>query len=99
METGKKYSIVQIIDRLNIGGTERVLVTLSNLLHEKGHNVSVVTTVTEGPLAAMLNKNIPVINLQRKWKWNPVTMYRLIKAIKHFDIIHVHSSYNLRYLF
>lgn len=26
-------------------------------------------------------------------------MYRLIKTIRHFDIIHVHSSYNLRYLF
>jgi glycosyltransferase involved in cell wall biosynthesis len=95
----RQYSIVQIIDRLNIGGTERVLVTLSNLLQEKGHNVNVVCTVTKGPLAVMLNKKIPVIELKRKWKWNPVTMHTLIKAIRHFDIIHVHSSYNLRYLF
>ncbi|QEC67816.1 glycosyltransferase family 4 protein [Panacibacter ginsenosidivorans] len=95
----KKFSVVQIIDRLNIGGTERVLVTLSNLLQDNGHHVAVVTTVTKGPLAVMLNKEIPVIELKRKWKWNPVTMYRLIKAVKHFDIIHVHSSYNLRYLF
>lgn len=95
----KKKSVVQIIDRLNIGGTERVLVTISNLLMERGHDVSVITTVNKGPLAGMLHKNIPIIDLKRKWKWNPVTMYRLIKAIRKFDIIHVHSSYNLRYLF
>ncbi|MEP6845555.1 MAG: glycosyltransferase family 4 protein [Panacibacter sp.] len=94
-----KYSIVQVIDQLNIGGTERVLITLNNLLQERGHKVSVVTTVTEGPLASLLNQDIPVINLKRKWKWNPVTMYRLIQIIKEFDIVHVHSSYNLRYLF
>lgn len=95
----KKFSVVQIIDRLNIGGAERVLVTLSNLLQEKGHCVSVVTTVTKGPLVTALNKDVPVIDLRRKWKWNPITMYKLIKAVKGFDIIHVHSSYNLRYLF
>ncbi len=94
-----KYSVVQVIDQLNIGGTERVLVTLSNLLYEHGHNVSVITTVATGPLASQLNKNISVINLHRKWKWSPVTMYRLIQAIKGFDIIHVHSSYNLRYVY
>ncbi|HRH47831.1 MAG TPA: glycosyltransferase family 4 protein [Panacibacter sp.] len=95
----KKLTVVQIIDQLNVGGAERVLVTLSNLLYQNGHSVTVVATVTKGPLAAQLNKEIPFIDLQRKWKWNPFTMFSLIKAIKGFDIIHVHSSYNLRYVY
>ena len=95
----EKYSIIQIIDQLNVGGAERVLVTLSNLFHEHGHAVTVLTTVRPGPLASLLNNGIQQITLNRKWKWNPITMYRLYKAVKAYDIIHVHSSYNLRYLY
>lgn len=95
----RKLSVVQITDQLNVGGAERVLVTLTNLLYKNGHKVTVLTTVARGPLALQLNKKIPVIDLQRKWKWNPVKMLQLIKAIKTFDIIHVHSSYNLRYVY
>lgn len=94
-----KISVVQIIDRLNTGGTERVLITLANLVHKHEHKTAVVTTVSEGALASLLNENIPLINLKRKWKWNPVTMYKLVRVIKKFDVIHVHSSYNLRYVF
>ena len=94
-----KLTVVQIIDQLNVGGAERVLVTLSNLLCEKGHSVTVLTTVNKGVLVSQLNESIPVIDLQRKWKWNPFKMYQLIKAIRDFDIIHVHSSYNLRYVY
>ncbi len=95
----KKPSVVLITDQLNVGGAERVLVTLSNLLYQHGHAVTVVTTVTQGPLAAQLHNQIPVIDLQRKWKWNPLTMLRLVKSIKAFDVIHVHASYNMRYVY
>lgn len=95
----KKPSVVQITDQLNAGGAERVLVTLSNLLYKHGHAVTVITTVTKGPLATQLHPEIPVIDLERKSKWNPITMFRLVKIIKAFDIIHVHASYNLRYVY
>ena len=95
----KKLSVVQITDQLNVGGAERVLVTLSNLLYKNGHQAAVLTTVTKGPLALQLNEGISVIDLKRKWKWNPFKMLQLVKAIKAYDIIHVHSSYNLRYVY
>ena len=94
----KNLKVVQVIDRLHIGGAERVLVTLSNLLYEHGHHVTVVTTVTPGPLAASLHKNIPLINLNRRRKWNLFIMLRLIRAVRQFDIVHVHSRHNMRYL-
>ncbi len=95
----RKFKVVQITDRLNIGGAERVVVTLSNLLQQNGHSVKVITTVNPGPLADQLHKDILQINLNRKWKWNPVTMRHLINEVKDYDVIHVHSSYNLRYLY
>src|SRR5205085_9781365 len=95
----RKFKIAQIMDRLHIGGAERVVVMLSNLLQQHGQTVKVITTVTPGPLAKQLHKEIKQVTLNRKWKWNPVTMRRLINEIKDYDIIHVHSSHNLRYLY
>jgi len=95
----RKFKIVQIIDRLHVGGAERIVVMLSNLLQQHGHTVKVITTVSHGPLSKQLDKEIKQVNLDRKWKWNPVTMRRLIHEVKDYDIIHVHSSHNLRYLF
>ncbi len=94
-----RYSVAQVIDQLNIGGAEQVLVMLANLLWKHGHAVSVITTVASGPLANKLHPEMNIVNLKRKWKWNPVTMYRLIKVLRRFDVVHVHSSYNLRYVF
>lgn len=93
------YKIAHIIDQLNIGGTENVLVTLCNILSRHGHAVTVVTTVTTGPLAAQLDDNIQLVNIGRKSKWDVGAMRRLCRVLKGFDVIHVHSSYNLRYLF
>jgi glycosyltransferase involved in cell wall biosynthesis len=95
----RKFKVAQIIDRLHIGGAERVVVMLANLLQQHGHTVRVITTVNPGPLEKELNKEIERVNLNRKWKWNPVTMRRLISEVKDYDIIHVHSSHNLRYLY
>lgn len=97
MANSRKISVAHVIDRLNVGGAERIAVTLANIFHANGHEVLFITTVSKGPLAALLKKNVSLINLARKWKWNPVTMYRLIQAVKKFDVVHVHSRHNLRY--
>jgi glycosyltransferase involved in cell wall biosynthesis len=94
-----KLKVVQIIDRLHIGGAERVVVMLSNILQEHGHTVKVITTVSGGPLVNQLNKDIQHLNLDRKWKWNVVTMRKFRNEIKDYDVIHVHSSHNLRYVY
>lgn len=91
--------IVQIIDTLNVGGAERVLVTLANLLHRKEHEVTVITLLEPGPLAVQLLPDIPIRSLRRGWKWNVMKMLQLVRWCQPFDIIHVHSSHNLRYVF
>ncbi len=97
--TDRKYSIVQIIDTLEAGGAEKVLVTLSNILFNHGHTLTVITTLQKGSLASQLNKGIEIKELNRKSKWNLNDMRRLVQWCKPFDIIHVHSSHNLRYVY
>ncbi|MDE3234944.1 MAG: glycosyltransferase family 4 protein [Bacteroidota bacterium] len=94
-----KPSVIQVIDTLAPGGAERVLIDLSNILYMHGHRVKVLTTLAPGPLAEQLHKGIEVESLYRKSKWNPGTMYKLVKACKHFGLVHVHSTHNLRYVF
>jgi len=91
--------IVQIIDTLQIGGAERVLVTLANLLKKNAHEVTVITLLKPGMLATQLAADIPVRALQRGWKWNIFKMYQLVRWCRPFDVVHVHSSHNLRYVF
>lgn len=95
--TGMK--IVQIIDTLNVGGAEKVLVNLSNLLHRHGHSVTVITLLEPGLLASQLLPGVQLHALRRGWKWNPLQMWRLVQWCRPFEVIHVHSSHNLRYLF
>ncbi len=94
----KQISVVQVIDQLNAGGAERVLVNWANILNEKGHPSSIVTTVAPGILAKDIKEDVAFFDLRRKWKWNPFAMYRLVKIIKDYDVVHVHSSHNLRYV-
>jgi glycosyltransferase involved in cell wall biosynthesis len=96
---GPKLRVVQIIDRLHIGGAERILVMLSNILFRHGHSLKVITTVGEGPLTSELEDGIERVNLERKWKWNVITMRKLVSEIEDYDVIHVHSSHNLRYVY
>ncbi|WP_439151532.1 glycosyltransferase [Winogradskyella sp.] len=90
--------IIQVIDQLNVGGAERVLVDISNLLHEHGHDVTVLCLLDESVLDTQLNKQIPIIYLRRKNKFNPIYIIRLYKVLKQFNVIHIHLRQVLRYV-
>ncbi|WP_370392201.1 glycosyltransferase [uncultured Winogradskyella sp.] len=90
--------IVQVIDRLEVGGAERVLVDLTNLLHESNYAVSVVCLLEEGQLDAQLASEIPVTYIRRKNKFNPIYLFKLYKELNKYDVIHIHLRQVLRYV-
>ncbi|HLV40394.1 glycosyltransferase [Xanthomarina sp.] len=90
--------VVQVIDRLNVGGAERVLVDLANLLYENNCDVTVVCLLEEGQLDGYINKAIPLIYLRRKNKYNPLYLIRLYRILIQFDVIHIHLRQVLRYV-
>lgn len=91
--------IVHIIDTLDAGGAEKVLVTLCNILAAKGHQVTVITILHNGTLRDQLLPAIKVLCLQRTSKWKLHSMRTLVHWCRPFDVVHVHSSHNLKYLF
>lgn len=90
--------VLQVIDQLNVGGAERVLVDLSNILHQHGEEVTVLTLVRPGKLASQLSPDIQVIDLKRQFRFSLYKMFQLNRICRQFDVVHVHLRYNFRYV-
>ena len=93
-----QLKVLQVIDTLNIGGAERVLVNLSNLLITHGIDISVVQITTPGPLSAELHPDVRQFSLNRKYRLSPSAFIRLIRLIHNHTIVHVHMRYNFLYV-
>jgi glycosyltransferase involved in cell wall biosynthesis len=90
--------ILQVIDQLNVGGAERVLVDMTNILHQRGENVTVLTLVRPGKLAAQLNSAVLRINLNRLNRFSLTKLFEINRICSRYDIVHVHLRYNFRYV-
>ena len=91
--------IALLNDKLDAGGAEKVLVNMANMLHSNGIDVSVVLFLGASVLDSLINPAIPIHYLHRKGRFDVKAMFALKKVVKGFDIVHVHSRYNLRYYF
>ncbi len=94
----RPLKILQIIDRLDAGGAERVMVDLSNILHEAGHQVTTLAILNHGELGKFLNPEIKKINLKRSGKFNLKTLKKLSAEANEHDVLHVHMRHNLKYV-
>ena len=56
------YKVLQIIDKLDIGGAEKITVLLANLMAEKGHDSGLLTLIDAGKLIENLDNNVKYIN-------------------------------------
>lgn len=90
--------ILQIIDQLEVGGAEKVLVDMSNILDEHQHDVTVLCLLTPAVLDTHLNTTIKRVYLKRKNKYNPFTLYRLYRQLNTYDVVHVHCRQVMRYV-
>lgn len=86
--------VIQVIDTLKLGGAERVAVDIANLLYSKNINVKLIVLKSEGELKFQISKNIDVIYLPYRNKFNPLFWFYLYKSLKNSNIIHVHMRHN-----
>jgi glycosyltransferase involved in cell wall biosynthesis len=90
--------ILQIIDKLNVGGAERVFVDMCNILYENNYNVTAFLLLDEGVLDNDLNNNLSKIYLRRRNKWNVIKMIQCASILKKYDIIHCHCRHVYKYI-
>lgn len=88
--------ILHVITSLQTGGAEHLLVDLLPLLREDGRN-AVELLVFNGeptPFMEVLNaKGIPIHQLSmRKNVYNPLNIFKLMRFIGEYDIIHTHNT-------
>lgn len=90
--------ILHVIDTLRIGGAERVMVDLSNILYENGEEVTALFLLDKGPLAKELNPHINQYELKRYKRFSIKSVFRFVSIAKQYDIIHVHMRHCFEYV-
>jgi len=90
--------VLQVIDRLNVGGAEKVFLTLSSLLKTHGVAVDALLFEDGGELMQQLNKDIRLHILDRRNKYSIMTLKRLNGICRGYDIVHVHMRYCYTYV-
>ncbi len=90
--------ILQVIDKLSVGGAERVCIDLSNLLLANNVDISVLTFTNHDELEWQLNDNISIVKYERKSKFNFFSAIEISKILNNYDIIHVHMRHVYRYI-
>ena len=90
--------VLQIIDKLDVGGAERVTVNMANIFFENSVDISVLCLLDKSLLDDELNPKIPILYLKRKNKFSVSKLAELFKILRKYDIIHIHSRHVLRYV-
>lgn len=92
-------TVIQVVDSLRLGGTERMSVDLSNGLVAGGWTVHLVLTREAGPLAEDLDPQVQVHNLARRSRWDVEGLRSLRDLVRDAcpAIVHVHGWSSLRF--
>ncbi len=86
--------IVQLVDSLDLGGTERMSVNIANSLAEKGIESYLYVTRNFGGLEAYVSPAVKLQAFGKKSKLDLHAFYDLLKSLKEInaDILHVHQT-------
>lgn len=84
--------VLQVINNLSGGGAEKLVTEISIELNRKQIKTDIlIFNNNNDKYTDILNKNgIRIINLNQKNIYNPMIIFKVIKYLKNYDVIHVH---------
>ncbi len=91
---GDRLGVMHLVDTLEVGGAERVAVTLVNHLDRKQYVSHLCSTRREGPLADAVDRSVRRLKLNRRWRFDLGPVFRLRRYIQENQIavLHAHGS-------
>jgi len=87
--------ILHVITSLQLGGAETLVVNLLKRFHDEGHEVGVVVfNGKQTELMERLERECPSCKIYRLGNsyYNPWYIFKLLRIIKNYDIVHTHNS-------
>lgn len=90
--------ILQVIDRLETGGAERLLISITHLVADKDISAGVLLFNDCGALGKELDPRVEVHLLNRTNKFNLFTLYKAHCVCKQYDIVHAHLRHVYAYI-
>ncbi len=90
--------VLHVIDRLNIGGAEKVFVDIIHLLADAGIEVGALLFEKGFPLDDQIDKRVKTYVLNRKNKFSISKMYEAHKLCSRYNIVHVHMRHCYNYI-
>jgi glycosyltransferase involved in cell wall biosynthesis len=90
--------IAHVVLSLEVGGQERLIVSLSRELARRGHEVAVVSLTPGGGLRGDL-ATVPVIDVPHEGGFEPSLVPRIARALRPLraDVVHTHNAAPLIY--
>ena len=85
--------ILHIINALEVGGAERLLMDALPMMKAKGHDVEVLLLQSTGDVfeEQLKKEGIRVSAINAKGgRYSPLNILRLMKMMKGYDVIHSH---------
>jgi glycosyltransferase involved in cell wall biosynthesis len=91
--------IIQIIDSLDIGGAENMCIQLSNLMHRKGHEVTILYfRETYNSFFNKVEKGIDIKFIQKEL--HHLNFYiKIASVLRRFDVVHIHMKSSLKVIY
>ncbi|PJJ10985.1 glycosyltransferase involved in cell wall biosynthesis [Flavobacterium sp. 1] len=83
--------IIQLIDSLEAGGSERMAVSYANTLANKIEFSALVATRKEGDLLHQINQNVSYLFLNKKKQLDFVSLFNLRSFVIKNKITHIHA--------
>jgi glycosyltransferase involved in cell wall biosynthesis len=90
----QRLGVMHLVDTLEVGGAERVAVTLVNHLDQNRYVPHLCSTRREGPLAFAVDRSVRRLKLNRSWRFDVGPVFRLQRYIKQnqISLLHAHGS-------
>lgn len=90
--------VLHVIDRLQIGGAEKVFIDITSLLCDTNVKVSALIFKAGFPLDTQIDKRIELHVLNRVNKYSIAKLYKTYRICSKHNIVHVHMRHCYNYV-